>query len=235
MPAWGDPRPEPVALDFMKLLRSFEDFIFEAVSWLVFYPLTVWRIVSRPLTTMAYSDAEQGDGEDRRYDDTLSPPLLLLVTVVMVNAVANALHYADLKATSQTTAALLASPQNLTLFRAGVFSLLPLVAATTLLRRQHIRLSRETLRPPFYAQCYLATPCSLFLGLAQAIFHRNDVPDAMGVAVGIGGAAWFLVTQTRWFHSRLGVSWLNATLTTAWAVVRAAAYLVLILLPVALI
>lgn len=219
----------------MKLLRSFEDFIFEAVSWLVFYPLTVWRIVTRPLTTMAYSDGEQGETEARRYDESLSPPLLLLVTVVLVDAVANALHFADLKATSQTTAALLASPQNLTLFRAGVFSLLPLVAATTLLRRTNVPLSRETLRPPFYAQCYLATPCSLILGVGQAIFHRNDVPDAVGVAVGIAGAVWFLVTQTRWFHSRLGVSWLNAGLTTAWAVLRAAAFLFVILLPVALI
>lgn len=219
----------------MKLLRSFEDFIFEAVSWLIFYPLTVWRIVTRPLTTMAYSDGEQGETEARRYDESLSPPLLLLVTVVLVDAVANALHFADLKATSQTTAALLASPQNLTLFRAGVFSLLPLVAATTLLRRTNVPLSRETLRPPFYAQCYLATPCSLILGVGQAIFHRNDVPDAVGVAVGIAGAVWFLVTQTRWFHSRLGVSWLNAALTTAWAVLRAAAFLFVILLPVALI
>lgn len=219
----------------MKLLRSFEDFIFEAVSWLIFYPLTVWRIVTRPLTTMAYSDGEQGETEARRYDEALSPPLLLLVTVVLVDAVANALHFADLKATSQTTAALLASPQNLTLFRAGVFSLLPLVAATTLLRRTNVPLSRETLRPPFYAQCYLATPCSLILGVGQAIFHRNDVPDAVGVAVGIAGAAWFLVTQTRWFHSRLGVSWVNAGLTTAWAVLRAAAFLFVILLPVALI
>lgn len=219
----------------MKLLRSFEDFIFEAVSWLIFYPLTVWRIVTRPLTTMAYSDGEQGETEARRYDESLSPPLLLLVTVVLVDAIANALHFADLKATSQTTAALLASPQNLTLFRAGVFSLLPLVAATTLLRRTNVPLSRETLRPPFYAQCYLATPCSLILGVGQAIFHRNDVPDAVGVAVGIAGAVWFLVTQTRWFHSRLGVSWLNAALTTAWAVLRAAAFLFVILLPVALI
>lgn len=219
----------------MKLLRSFEDFIFEAVSWLIFYPLTVWRIVTRPLTTMAYSDGEQGETEARRYDESLSPPLLLLVTVVLVDAIANALHFADLKATSQTTATLLASPQNLTLFRAGVFSLLPLVAATTLLRRTNVPLSRETLRPPFYAQCYLATPCSLILGVGQAIFHRGDVPDAVGVAVGIAGAAWFLVTQTRWFHSRLGVSWLNAALTTAWAVLRAAAFLFVILLPVALI
>lgn len=219
----------------MKLLRSFEEFIFEALSWLVFYPLTVWRIVSRPLTTMAYSDAEQGDTDEGRYDDALSPPLLLLVTVVMVNAIATALHTEELEATSTVTQALLASPQNLALFRALIFSLVPLVAAATLLRRTRTRLSRETLRPPFYAQCYLATPCCLVLGLGLSILRRPDVPDAPGAALLVIGGAWFLITQTRWFRSRLGVSWANAAWTTIWALVRAVVYLVLLLVPVALI
>ncbi len=222
-------------MDFMKLLRSFEEFIFEAVSWLVFYPITVWRIVTRPLTTMAYSDAEQTDTEGGRYDDALSPPLLLLVTVVVVNGIAAALHVEDVHATSKVIRFLYESPQNLTLFRALVFSLLPLVAAATLLRRLNVRLSRETLRPPFYAQCYLAAPCSIALGLGQTIFHRPEVHDTVGAAVLILGAVWFLVTETRWFRSRLGASWANAAWTTVWSTLRAAAYLILLLIPVALI
>jgi len=219
----------------MKLLRSFEEFVFEAVSWLVFYPLTVWRIVTRPLTTLAYSDAEQLDPEDRRYDDALSPPLLLLVTVVLMNAVGTMLHVSDVQATSKTTAVLFASPQNLALFRAIAFSLLPLVAAATFLRRTKTRLSRQTLRPPFYAQCYLATPCCIVLGLGQAIFRRPEMPNTVGAALMIAGGGWFLVTQTRWFHSRLGVGWPDAAWTATWALVRASAYLVLLLIPIALI
>jgi hypothetical protein len=222
-------------LDFLKLLRSFEDFIFEAVTWLVFYPLTVWKIVARPLTTMAYSDAEQQDSEEKRYDDALSPPLLLLVTVVVVNAIAALLHTEDIRVTSKVTAVLFASPQNLALFRALVFSLVPLVAAVTLIRRTGTRLSRETLRPPFYAQCYLATPCCIVLGLGVTIFHRPDLPDGLGAALLVAGSTWFLVTQTRWFRSRLNVSWGNAAWTTVWALVRATIYLFLLLIPVAFI
>lgn len=216
----------------MKLLRSFEEFVFEAVSWLVFYPLTLWRIVTRPITTMAYSDGEQLDADDNRYDQALSPPLLLLVTVVAVNAVAGALHPEKLPAVSATTRVLFSSPQNLTLFRALIFSLVPLVAATTLLRRLRVGLSRETLRPPFYAQCYLATPCCIVIGLGHAIFQRPDMSNAVGAALLIAGGAWFFVTQTRWFKARLGVSWANAAFTTVWALVRAVVYFVLILLPV---
>lgn len=60
-------------MDFMKLLKSFEDFIFEAASWLIFYPLTLWRIMMHPLKTMDYSDREQSDGAEHSYDDALSP------------------------------------------------------------------------------------------------------------------------------------------------------------------
>ena len=48
-------------MDLLKILRSFEEFLFEAVSWLVFYPLTLWRILRGPLAAMDYSDREQSD------------------------------------------------------------------------------------------------------------------------------------------------------------------------------
>ncbi|MDB5452182.1 MAG: hypothetical protein JWO33_760, partial [Caulobacteraceae bacterium] len=51
----------------------------------------------------------------------------------------------------------------------------------------------------------------------------------------IGGTLWFLVVQTRWFRKQLAVSWLNAGVTATWATLRALAYLVVILIPIALI
>lgn len=65
-------------MDLLKILRSFEEFIFEATSWLIFYPMTLWRVLRDPLAAMDYSDREQADSDERRYDDTLSPPLFLL-------------------------------------------------------------------------------------------------------------------------------------------------------------
>ena len=79
-------------MDFLKILRSFEEFIFEATTWLLFYPLTLWRIVRGPLAAMDYSDREQADPEDKRYDDAISPPLVLLATIVIANFVSVAVH-----------------------------------------------------------------------------------------------------------------------------------------------
>lgn len=222
-------------MDFLKILRSFEDFVFEAATWLVFFPRTLWRILRRPLSTMAYSDREQDQDEERRFDDALSPPLLLLTTIVVLNMVGVAAHVAPTETTSATMTALTASPERLVLFRSLVFSLIPLVSAVTLLRRRRHTLGRETLRRPFYAQCYLAAPCAVFVSAGGMIAQRPDIPNWAGIVVCLIGAAWFLVSQTRWFHKELAIAWWDAGLTAVWAVLRSLIYLVVLLTPIALI
>lgn len=219
-------------MDFMKLLRSFEEFLFEAVTWLVLYPTTVWRIVTRPLTTMAYSDMEQAADDEHRYDDALSPPLLLLITVTLMHLIEVALRVEAAAPETSLGQAVFASTQSLATFRGLAFGLIPLIAATTLLRRQKLALSRNNLRAPFYAQCYLATPCAIFISVGASCVHRPEISDLLGHAVMAVGAAWFLVTQTRWFAERLGLSLGRATITATWALVQAIVYLCLVLIPV---
>ena len=221
-------------MDFMKLLRSFEEFLFEATSWLVFYPLTLWRVLVHPLRTMAYSDAEQADDEAGRYDDALTPPLFLLVTVVAMNLIALAAHMPQPAQDHALQRAIFASPQNAALFRALIFSLIPLVAAVTLLRGQGVRLSRESLRPPFYAQCYLAGPCAVIVIGGGIIFQRHDIPNVLGLGLILAGMAWFLTAQTRWFASRLNIGARRAAVIATGALVLALAFLIAIMIPVAL-
>lgn len=221
-------------MDLLKILRSFEEFLFEAVSWLVFYPLTLWRIVRGPLAAMDYSDREQSDDEAHRYDDALSPPLFLLATIVLTNLLATALHVPPPEA-SELSKAVYASQQNLILFRSLAFSLVPLVAAVTLLRHEKKRISRETLRAPFYAQCYLAAVCAACVSVGGAIFQRPELPNAVGAAIMIGGAGWFLFVQAHWFARRLNVSTAKGAGIAVSAAVRAVIYLFAVLIPVALI
>ena len=221
-------------MDLLKILRSFEEFIFEAASWLIFYPMTLWRVVRDPLAAMDYSDREQSDPEDRRYDDTLSPPLFLLATLVLVNLVAVAAHVPPPPQASEAIKVVTASPQNLILFRSLAFSLIPLVAAASLLHRQHRRISRETLRAPFYAQCYLAALCAASVSIGTVIFQRPEVPNAVGGVIVVGGLLWFQAVQTAWFRKRLAVGWVQAALVGVWATVRALAYLLVLLIPIGL-
>ena len=36
-------------MDFVKILRAFEEFLYEVLTWLLFYPRTLWRVTRRPL------------------------------------------------------------------------------------------------------------------------------------------------------------------------------------------
>src|SRR5678815_1736439 len=73
-------------MDFMKILKSFEEFIFEAVSWLVFFPLTLWRVVRHPLRMARYADEELSDPLREQFKDALSPPLFLLLALLIAHA-----------------------------------------------------------------------------------------------------------------------------------------------------
>lgn len=221
-------------MDFMKILRSFEEFIFEATSWLIFYPLTMWRIIRRPLATMDYSDREQTDSEDKRYDDALSPPLVLLATIVLWNLIGIEAHVPELEASSAAMKTLTASQQNVVLFRSLVFSLIPVVSAASLVHRQGKKLSRQSLRAPFYAQCYLAAPCVMVVSAGGIVFQRHDIPNLIGLTVMVMGAVWFLIVQTIWFRHKLSTSYAKAAAIAVWAIVRALAIIALVLLVLAL-
>lgn len=221
-------------MDLLKILRSFEEFIFEATSWLIFYPMTLWRVLRDPLAAMDYSDREQADSEERRYDDTLSPPLFLLATLVLTNLLALAAHVPPPPESSALMKTLTGSPQNLVLFRSLAFSLIPLVAAASLLHRQQRRISRETLRAPFYAQCYLAALCAAFTSIGGVIFRRPDVPNLIGAAIIVLGFLWFQWVQTRWFGRRLNLGPARAAAVALWATVRALVFLIVLLIPIGL-
>lgn len=219
-------------MDFMKLLKSFEDFIFEAASWLIFYPLTLGRIMLHPLQAMEYSDREQSDDNEHRYDDALSPPLLLMVTILLSNLISAAVHIPPPDATTSMLKTITATQQNLTLFRTLLFSLIPLIAASSLVRRQGKKLSRQTLRAPFYAQCYLAAFCAAFVAAGDVFLRRPELNNMIGAAIICGGVAWFVFVQSAWFARKLNISRLKAFGIAVWATLRAIVYMLLVIIPI---
>lgn len=137
----------------MKLLKSLEELIYEVVTWLVFYPITMWRSVVRPLQMMRYADVELADRQQEQYDDTVSPPLFLLITLLIAQFLSTVIPSIYDPSTAPKA---LSSESNLLIVRGVIFSVFPLVMAVTMLRRKSIRLTRDTLRPPFFSQCYVA-------------------------------------------------------------------------------
>jgi hypothetical protein len=68
-------------MDLVRLLRSLEEFLYELVGWLVFYPRTFWRILRHPGAIARYTRMELARDEGGQFQDTISPVLMLILSV----------------------------------------------------------------------------------------------------------------------------------------------------------
>ncbi|PYB77891.1 permease [Rhizobium wuzhouense] len=196
-------------MDFMKVLKSLEELLYELVSWLVFYPLTLWRAVVSPLSMMRYADLELADRIEDQYDDVISPPLFLLITLLIAQGVSTLIPRTAAEATAE--AELAASDTNLLIARGVIFGIFPLAMAVTLLVSKRAKVTRNALRPPFFSQCYVAAPFVFLLGLAMDLLI---MPGGGGVYTGIAtlvvAVIWYGQAQVRWFRLDLTIGTLRA-------------------------
>ena len=195
-------------MGFFALLKSLDALIYEVMSWLVFYPLTMWRAVRYPIRMMDYADSELGDEPAEQYTDTLSPPLFLFLTLLLQHGLELALvgESAVVRSTRHLQA-LITSDTALITLRVVLFSLFPLVMALRLLRQQGVKMTRDSLRPPFYSQCYAAAPFAVAISLSFTMdsVHRPWAPFAM-LALLAATLIWYGTLQLRWFAEHLGGS-----------------------------
>lgn len=190
-------------MDFMKLLKSIEELLYELITWFVFYPLTLWRIVRHPITMLTYARSELTEKEEDQFDDAVSPPILLVLTLFMLHLAESAMN----NAWASALPALLRDDRNLLIFRALLFSLFPLLYSTAGLRTRGARLTRSTLKPAFYSQSYATVPfvISLTVGM-QMVGQQGQVSTVLGWLLLGMGAAWYLSVQTAWFAKSDGIS-----------------------------
>lgn len=199
-------------MNFFNLLQSLDELLYEVMSWLVFYPITLWRTLIHPLKMMDYSDLEQGDSEDQQYTDTLSPPLFLLLSLIIVHAAELALIGNDAVVTSKVgLSALVSTNTDLIMLRIVSYSLFAVMMATRLLRARKVELTRATLRAPFYSQCYVVALLAILFGASEVLIRlAHEWSILTGALLGLAALLWFGTLQTAWFVQHLKCSRLRA-------------------------
>jgi hypothetical protein len=178
-------------MDFLKLLKSIEELLYELVTWIVFYPLTIAKVVGHPIAMMAYAELELGDKLEEQYADALSPPIALLITLFLVHVLEVIVPRGE-----AAIPGLLADDNNLIAFRAVAFSIFPLLLAVVYLRQRGTRLTRSSLRPGFYAQCYVALPFVVAFTIGGMIATRGLLVP--GLLLMGAGYVWYIAIQTTW-------------------------------------
>jgi hypothetical protein len=199
-------------MNFMVILNSLDELLYEVMSWLVFYPITLWRSVRHPLRMMAYADVELADSAEQRFTDVLSPPLFLLITLLISHALElSVTGDSPLVADNKGLASLVNDDTNLIILRMLAFALFPLFNSLRLVRAKHQKLDRDTLKLPFYSQCYVTAPMALLVGIGVTLSQCHPIGIATaGLGLMVLGVLWYLVIQLAWFREQLAVSWARA-------------------------
>lgn len=197
---------------FVQLLKSLDELLFELVSWLVFFPVTLWRTVRRPLAMMRYAEDELLLPEDKQYITTVSPPVMLILTIVISQAIGLAVVGSNpIVQSRHGLAALVNDNTTLLLLRLTLFALFAVVVATRKVRRSGVGLDRETLKPAFYAQCYAISPVALLISIGTvSVGHQHAGLQVAGIAALVIAMVFYGVVQCLWFQRELGGSPLRA-------------------------
>ena len=194
---------------FFHILKSIDELLYELMTWLIFYPVTLWRSVRHPLRTMEYAKAELQRKSSDQFRATLRPPIFLLVTIVAAHLVELQLVGDSPIVSSQTGLAdLINDDTSLIILRIMAFALFPVFMATieTALAREPI--NRDTLQQPFYAQCYLTAPFALALSLAStAIRISNSWLESGGVLLVLGATILYLWAEASWLDRATRRGW----------------------------
>ncbi len=198
-------------MDLIRLLRSLEEFLYELVGWLVFYPRTFWRILRHPGDMARYTRAELLLPLEARFQATISPVLMLILTVALAHALELASRAALPDLQSPVGRMLFGSEEGLMLTRSAIFCVYALGAALGTLRRQRVPITRETLREPFSIQAFLACPFVLALAVGELLLRTGGTQAHIaGVVLQLAAVVWYLWARTVAFRALNPVSGLRA-------------------------
>ena len=202
-------------MPFLIFLKSFEVLLYEIMSWLVFYPRTLWRSVRHPLLMMERADTELKLPPADQFKDVVSPPIFLLLTVVAANGIEVAVvGSSPLIDNGIGLASMITDNTSLILFRLLVFAMLPMISAVFALVAMHRPVDRNTLQPLFYGQCFVTTPVVLLYSIAEALTRlpQTEVNIPAGALI-VVASLFYLAGEAGWFafeskRSRLiGLGW----------------------------
>jgi len=195
-------------MDFFKLIEQLDEILYRVASWLLFYPITLWRMVWSPIKTMQSVEGELKEAEPKQFEDTVPPPLFLLLTIIVIHAIElGAAGESDLVTNNRGLGTLISSDTSLIIFRIMMYSILPLAAALRLNRAKRLPVDSETLKAPFFAQCYAAGLFVLLSDGVALVVERHLSFDDPGYYAVLGASLlWLLAVEARWFAVQLGVS-----------------------------
>jgi hypothetical protein len=222
-------------LDLFTVVRSLEQFLYEAMTWLIFYPRTMWRALVEPLRLMHYSDEEQRRPVEQRYADSVSPPLFLMLSLFIAHGLEIAAHANPAENRSALRVGIFRSHEGLLMARSLLYGLYPLLFATALMKRLGMPLDRDRLRGPFYAQCYAVAPFAIQVGIASLAARMANRWFHVGAPILLVSAVvGYIWVESKWFQECLQSGYSRSLLLVLWVFLKATLIFLIAILGIAL-
>jgi hypothetical protein len=186
---------------FLVFLKSFEVLLYEIMSWLVFYPRTLWRAARHPLRMMKRSKDELKLPSADQFKDVVSPPIFLLLTVLAAHAFEIVMvGNSPIIDNGIGLAGLIHDNTSLIMFRLIVFATLPVISAAFGVAATRQPLDRVTLQPLFYAQCFATTPVVLLCSIASSVSRLpQGAADRAADVMLAAAAVCYIGVEAAWF------------------------------------
>ena len=197
-------------MDLIRLLRSLEEFLYELIGWFVFYPRTLWRILFHPGATACYARAELSKDADTQFRDTISPVLMLILSVALAHVFEMAVRVPMPSTTSPARQFLFGSEQGILLTRSAIFCIYALGASLGTLLQKRQPVTRDSLREPFSIQAFLVSPFVVLFSVGGLAMRANEgLVQVIGFFVACGSIVWYIFARTAAFHALHGGGWLR--------------------------
>lgn len=213
-------------MDFSNVIKQIEQFIFELLMWVIFYPYTLLRIMFRPIKTLNYVAREIRVDPDIAFGNAIRPPLFLCFCIAIGSVISplGAEQAAEL-AQTDVGAWITKSWVNLLALRTLGFAIFALAGALVYDWVTPGAVTRETLKLPFYQQCYICGPFAL--GFSPALVRFEAAPEAI-LPLLLALEFWLIAMQTLFFRRLAVAGWVMSFLMGAGVVIFGNAALVIV-------
>ena len=209
-------------MDFMRILQSLEEFLYEVMSWLVFYPRALWRTLRHPVAVAIYTQRQLRQDRDQQFTEMIGPPLMLILTVLVAHVIELSSPSGMARVNTVLGKELFGTEQGVIATRSIIYCFFALFGALGMLHRKKSPITRETLRQPFCIHCYLLAPFALGLSIGSTILlNSHGFGLLLGLAIALLSCAWYGGAQSAIYARILKISLPRAALIASAANVAA--------------
>ncbi len=185
-------------MDFLKLIQSLQDLIFEIVVWALLIPKTIFRAIFRPAWMVQYVNQEFEKPADEQFDEYMPPGLFFLAIAVIPSALflwMQNMNFNLIDSLSQ-----LNEEKLLTSAFTTLISILIYLVWIKWLSKHPVK--RSGLKRLFMIQCYLVTPPQLIYLVLVLLFGGMN-----NLLVSLIGSGLLIIYEAFAFQDELKTSW----------------------------